>query len=184
MISKRGGVDQEMTLDFLVEVFNRTVRGLREKCEVWGHSCWGNPSQQRMFATNQSYKPSLELYNKCDADVLTFETCTSGGMDLEAIGKSITAKKIAIGVIDHHTLQVETPDQVAAFIRRALEFIPAERLVISSDCGMGREGMSRKHAFFKMVALVQGTNIVRRELGFPEAQARAADPRFSLALSG
>ena len=184
LLGLRGGVDQEMTLDFLVEVFNRTVRGLREKCEVWGHSCWGNPSQQRMFATNQSYKPSLELYNKCDADVLTFETCTSGGMDLEAIGKSITAKKIAIGVIDHHTLQVETPDQVAAFIRRALEFIPAERLVISSDCGMGREGMSRKHAFFKMVALVQGTNIVRRELGFPEAQARAADPRFSLALSG
>jgi len=88
-----------------------------------------------------------------------------------AIGKTITGKKIAIGVIDHHTLQVETPDEVAAFIRRALEFIPAERLVISSDCGMGREGMSRKHAFFKMVALVQGTNIVRRELGFPKRKA-------------
>jgi 5-methyltetrahydropteroyltriglutamate--homocysteine methyltransferase len=184
LLGLRGGVDQEMTLEFLVEVFNRTVRGLRAKCEVWGHSCWGNPSQQRMFATNQSYKSSLALYNQCDADVLTFETCTSGGMDLEAIGKTITGKKIAIGVIDHHTLQVETPDEVAAFIRRALEFIPAERLVISSDCGMGREGMSRKHAFFKMVALVQGTNIVRRELGFPEAQSRAADPRFSLALLG
>ena len=184
LLGLRGGVDQEMTLEFLVEVFNRTVRGLRSKCEVWGHSCWGNPSQQRMFATNQSYKASLGLYNQLDADVVTFETCTSGGMDLEAIGKTITGKKIAIGVIDHHTLQVETPDEIAAFIRRALEFIPAERLVISSDCGMGREGMSRKHAFFKMVALVQGTNIVRRELGFPEAQARAADPRFSLALLG
>lgn len=184
LLGLRGGVDAEMSLEFLVEVFNRTVRGLRAKCEVWGHSCWGNPSQQRMFASNQSYKPSLALYNQCDADVLTFETCTSGGMDLEAIGKTITGKKIAIGVIDHHTLQVETPDEVAAFIRRALEFIPAERLVISSDCGMGREGMSRKHAFFKMAALVQGTNIVRRELGFPEAQCRAADPRYSLTLQG
>ncbi len=184
LLGLRGGVDAEMSLEFLVEVFNRTVRGLRTKCEVWGHSCWGNPSQQRMFATNQSYKPSLALYNQCDADVLTFETCTSGGMDLEAIGKTITGKKIAIGVIDHHTLQVETPDEVAAFIRRALEFIPAERLVISSDCGMGREGMSRKHAFFKMAALVQGTNIVRRELGLPEAACRAADPRYSLAIIG
>ncbi len=184
LLGLRGGVDAEMTLDFLVEVFNRTVRGLRDKCEVWGHSCWGNPSQQRMFASNQSYKPSLELYNRCDADVLTFETCTSGGMDLEAIGKTITAKKIAIGVIDHHTLQVETPDQVASMIRKALEYIPPERLVISSDCGMGREGMSRKHAFFKMVALVQGTNLVRRELKLPEAECRAADPRFSLTLSG
>jgi 5-methyltetrahydropteroyltriglutamate--homocysteine methyltransferase len=180
----RGAVDQELTLDFFVEVFNRTVRGLRDKCEVWGHSCWGNPSQQRMFATNQSYKPALGHYNKCDADVLTFETCTSGGMDLEAIGKEITGKKIAIGVIDHHTLQVETAEEVAAMIRRALKSIPAERLVISSDCGMGREGMSRKHAFFKMVALVQGTNIVRRELGLPEADCRAADPRFSLTMQG
>jgi 5-methyltetrahydropteroyltriglutamate--homocysteine methyltransferase len=184
LLGLRGGVDAEMTLEFLVEVFNRTVRGLRSKCEVWGHSCWGNPSQQRMFATNQTYKPSLALYNQCDADVLTFETCTSGGMDLEAIGKEITGKKIAIGVIDHHTLQVETPAEVAAFIRRALEFIPVERLVISSDCGMGREGMSRKHAFFKMVALVQGTNIIRRELGLPEATSRAADPRYSLTLTG
>ena len=49
---------------------------------------------------------------------------------------------------------------------------------------MGREGMSRKHAFFKMVALVQGTNLVRRELGLPEAECRAADPRYSLTLNG
>ncbi|HVA12326.1 MAG TPA: cobalamin-independent methionine synthase II family protein [Stellaceae bacterium] len=184
LLGLRGGVDQEMTLDFMVDVFNHTVRGLRDKAEVWGHSCWGNPSQQRMFASNQSYKSSLEYYDRCDADVLTFETCTSGGMDLEAIGKTITGKKIAIGVIDHHTLQVETPDDVAALIRRALKWIPPERLVISSDCGMGREGMSRKHAFFKMVALVEGTNLVRRELGLPEAECRAADPRYSLTLSG
>ena len=41
---------------------------------------------------------------------MTFETCASGGMDLEAIGREITGKKMAIGVIDHHTLQVETPE--------------------------------------------------------------------------
>jgi 5-methyltetrahydropteroyltriglutamate--homocysteine methyltransferase len=69
---------------------------------------------------------------------------------------------------------------VAALIRRALKSIPAERLVITWDCGMGREGMSRKHAFYKMVAMVRGTNIVRRELGLPEADALAADPHFSL----
>ncbi len=73
-------------------------------------------------------------------------------------------------MIDHHTLQVESPDEVAAQIRAALKFIPPERLVISSDCGMGREGMSRRHAYYKMVSLVLGTNMVRKELGFPEAQ--------------
>jgi 5-methyltetrahydropteroyltriglutamate--homocysteine methyltransferase len=133
-----------------------------------------------MFAKAPSYAPALEALDRCDADIITFETCASGGMDLEAIGQRIKSKKVAIGVIDHHTLQVETPDDVADLIRRALKHIPAERLVIASDCGMGREGMSRRHAYFKMVALVLGTNIVRRELGLPEAECLAADETYTL----
>ena len=73
-------------------------------------------------------------------------------------------------MIDHHTLQVERPEEVAAQIRAALKHIPAERLMISTDCGMGREGMSRRHAFYKAVSIVLGTNIVRKEIGVPEAQ--------------
>ena len=165
---------------FLLDVFRNTVKGLRGKTEVWAHTCWGNPFQQRMFAEVQSYGPALEAMNELDADVITFESCSSGGMDLEAIGKAITKPKIAIGVIDHHTLQIERAEDVAAHIRRALKHIPAERLVICSDCGMGRGGMSRRHAFFKMVAMVEGTNMVRRELGLPQAPCLAADPRLSL----
>jgi 5-methyltetrahydropteroyltriglutamate--homocysteine methyltransferase len=135
-----------------------------------------------MFDHVQSYRPALDLLAQVDADVITFESCSSGGIDLAAIGAAITDKKIAIGVIDHHTLQVERPEEVASHIRHALKHIPAERLVISSDCGMGREGMSRRHAQYKMVALVQGTNIVRRELGLPEAPCLAADERFSLVV--
>ena len=48
-------------------------------------------------------------------------------MDLEAFGKIITDKKICIGVIDHHSLQVERPEEIAEHIRRALKHIPAER---------------------------------------------------------
>ncbi len=60
--------------EFMLEVFNNTVRGLRDKTEVWCHTCWGNPSQQRMFAEVQSYKPALKILNKVDADVITFES--------------------------------------------------------------------------------------------------------------
>ena len=97
-----------------------------------------------------------------------------------AIGETITDRKVAVGVIDHHTLQVERPEEVADFIRKALKHIPAERLVLSSDCGMGREGMSRRHAFYKMVALVQGVNVVKKELGLPVTESLAADPQWSL----
>ena len=177
---QRGG-GALLGVQFFVDVFNKTVRGLRELTEVWAHTCWGNPAQQRLFATNQSYASALPYLNQLDVDVLTFECCTNGGMDLEAIGRTITDKKIAIGVVDHRNLQVERPEQVADLIRRALKHIPAERLVLSSDCGFGREGMSRRIAFHKMVAIVRGANLVSRELGLPEAVCLAADPRYALA---
>ncbi len=183
LLAVRNIVDSVINPKLMAEVFNRTVKGLRAKTEVWAHSCWGNPSAQRMFGTVQTYKPALETYNTVDADVITFESSASGGIDLEAIGKTITEKKICIGVIDHHTLQVERPEDVAAQIRAALKYIPAERLVISTDCGMGREGMSRRHAFYKTVSIVLGTNMVRKELGAPEAKILAADERYSLVVA-
>ena len=93
-----------------------------------------------------------------------------------AIGKD---KKIAIGVISHRSLQVETPEEVADDIRRALELIDAGRLILSSDCGFGRQGISRKHAFYKMVSLVRGANIVRRELGLDEVSVLAEQANLS-----
>ena len=182
LLSVRKIVDDVINPAFSVDVFNRTVKGLRAKTEVWCHTCWGNPSQQRMFKDVQSYQSALEMLNKVDADVITFESVSAGGADLEAFGKIITGKKIAIGVIDHHSLQVERPEEIADHIRRALKFIPAERLVISSDCGMGREGMSRRHAYYKIVSLVLGANMVRKELGLPQAECLAADGRYSLVV--
>ena len=180
LLAAKGLTDDILNPEFMVEVFNNTVKGLRDKTEIWCHTCWGNPAQQRIVAANPTYKPALEALDRVDADIITFECCSQGGADLEAIGQHFSDRKIAIGVVDHHTLQVETPDEVAATIRSALEHIPAERLVLASDCGMGREGMSRRHAFHKMVSIVLGANIVRRELGLEEAACLAADPRFSL----
>jgi 5-methyltetrahydropteroyltriglutamate--homocysteine methyltransferase len=180
MVPVRGKAFGKLDTGDLVEIFNNTVKGLRAKTEVWCHTCWGNPSQQRIFREVQSYKPTLDALARVDVDAITFETCSSGPGDLEGIGQAIKDKKIVIGVIDHHTLQVERPDEIAALIRQALKHVPADRLIISSDCGMGREGMGRRHASYKMVSMVLGTNIVRKEIGVPEAPCLAADPRYSL----
>ena len=178
-LRRRPGVEALDTA-FFIEVFNNTVRGLRELTEVWCHSCWGNTAQQSMFTQPQSYGPALEALNELDADVLTFECASNAGMDLALIGAAIGKdKKVAIGVVDHRNLQVESPEQVAALLRSALEHIEPQRLVVSSDCGFGREGMTRRIAFYKMVAIVGGTNIVRRELGLPQAPCRAADPAYA-----
>ena len=152
--------------------------GLRRKCEVWCHTCWGSPAAQRVASRDQSYKEALPYLDQLDVDVITFEGAFNRGMDFEHFGTMISKdKKVALGVISHRTLQVERPEEVADLIRRALEHIEPERLILSSDCGFGRQSMSRMHAFYKMVALVRGANIVRRELGLPEAYVPGADPR-------
>ena len=180
LLAAKGLVDNVLTPYFMVEVFNVSVRGLRSKTEVWCHTCWGNPAAQRLFAKQPSYAPALSDLSRLDADAITFECASANGMDLEAIGKAIKNQKVCVGVVDHHVLQVETPDQVADLIRRALRHVPADRLILASDCGMGREGMSRRHAFYKMVSIVRGTNMVRRELGLAEAPCLAADDRYSM----
>ncbi len=163
-----------------VEVFNREVDGLRDKTEIWAHTCWGNPLAQRVEVV-QDYTPGLSYLNALDVDVITFETASDEGENLEAIAKAIGKdKKVAIGAIHHRSLEIERPEQVANLVRRAATLIGPERLIISSDCGFGRQGMSRMHAFFKMVSLRLGVNIVRKELGLEEIPSLAADPRFAL----
>jgi len=164
-----------------VEAFNVEVKGLRERCEVWCHTCWGSPAAQRVTSQDQSYKVALPYFDQLNVDVITVEAAFNKGLDLEHFGSMISKdKKIALGVISHRSLQVERPEEIADFIRRALKYIEPERLILTSDCGFGRQSMSRMHAFYKMVALVRGTNIVRKELGLPEVYIPAADPKLSM----
>ena len=75
---------------------------------------------------------------------------------------------------------MELPDDIATLIRKALEHIEPERLLLSSDCGFGRQGMSRTHAYYKMIAMVRGANIVKRELGLPETDIPAGTEKYAL----
>ena len=164
-----------------VAAFNREVAGLRAKTEVWCHTCWGSPAAQRVASRDQSYKPALPYFNELDVDVITFEGAFNRGMDFEAIGKTIKKdKKIALGVISHRTLQVERAEEIAELIRLALKWIEPERLILTSDCGFGRQGISRMHAFYKMVALTRATNMVRKEVGVEQAYVPATDMKLSM----
>jgi 5-methyltetrahydropteroyltriglutamate--homocysteine methyltransferase len=166
-------------LEFLTEAFKRQLTGV--DAEIWVHTCWGNPNQQRVYWEPPSYERALPYLLQLHADVITFECASINGRDLPLFAKYPTDKKIGIGVVNHCTTVVELPEHVARLIRKALEYIPPGRLMITTDCGFGREGLSRRIAYYKCVSLVEGTNIVRRELGLPEARVRAADPRLYFA---
>ena len=166
-------------LEFYTEAVNREIAGVNT--EIWLHTCWGNPNQQPLHWDRPSYERSLPYLLATDADVLTLECASTNGRDLPLLAKHRTDKKIAIGVVNHSTAAVEPPEVVADLIRRALEYVPPERLVLSTDCGFGREGLARRIAFYKSVAINLGANIVRRELKLPEVEIPAADPRFTFA---
>jgi 5-methyltetrahydropteroyltriglutamate--homocysteine methyltransferase len=162
---------------FMIECYNREVKDL-DDVEIWIHTCWGNPNMQRVIE-NDSYRESFQLYlEACRGDVWTLEMKDRGMREIELFAplKGKLSKKICIGAVSHRTLQVENAEEVAASIRTALKYIPAEQLIVSSDCGFGRQGCNRDIAFFKTAAIAQGTNIIRRELGLPETPARASDP--------
>jgi 5-methyltetrahydropteroyltriglutamate--homocysteine methyltransferase len=159
---------------------NHELSGL-EKAEVWVHTCWGNPMMQRVF-DRTSYANALEIYlDRVNCDVLTLEMKDRGMAELELLGnwKGKTKKKFALGVVSHRTLNADTPVEVANEIRKALKYVNLENLVVTSDCGYGRQGANRLVAFYKTAATAQGANIVRREHGLPETYVPCADPRLS-----
>ncbi len=164
---------------FMLEAFNREVQGL-DDVELWIHTCWGNPNMQRVIE-NDSYKESFQLYLEgCRGDVWTIETKDRNFREIELFApfKGKLKKKICVGVVSHRRLQVEQPQEIADSVRQALKHIAPEQLILSSDCGFGRQGCNRDIAFFKAAAIAQGVNTVRRELGLPESQPRSADPRL------
>jgi 5-methyltetrahydropteroyltriglutamate--homocysteine methyltransferase len=170
------GADSE-EVKFMLEAFNREVQGL-DDVELWIHTCWGNPNMQRVI-DNDSYRASFELYmHACKGDVWTVEMTDRDFREIDLFGalKGRLPKKVCIGAVSHRSLQVDSPEEVAGRIRRALEHVDPKQLIISSDCGFGRQGGNRDIAFFKSTALAQGCNIVRRELGAPETYVPAADP--------
>jgi 5-methyltetrahydropteroyltriglutamate--homocysteine methyltransferase len=68
-----------------------------------------------------------------------------------------------VGIIDVKSYYIEPPEEIAARVRRCLEFAPAERLAFAPDCGLSQT--ARWAARQKLANMVAGVRIVRRELG-------------------
>jgi 5-methyltetrahydropteroyltriglutamate--homocysteine methyltransferase len=74
----------------------------------------------------------------------------------------LAGKTIMLGVIDLSDMRIETPEQVATRIRRALPFTDPRNIIVCTDCGM--KYLPRDVAYGKMKAMVDGASIVRQEL--------------------
>jgi 5-methyltetrahydropteroyltriglutamate--homocysteine methyltransferase len=121
------------------------------------HMCFGYGKHVADKPTGYSF---LEELDDCAADQISLE-CAQPKLD-PAILTVLPSKTILLGVLDLRDTTVETPEQVAARIRAALQYVPAERLVIAPDCGF--KYLPRDVSFAKLKSMVEGRDIIRTEL--------------------
>jgi 5-methyltetrahydropteroyltriglutamate--homocysteine methyltransferase len=146
----------EMARAYGLEALNRALDGVVGETVV--HICFGYAAIIHGRPEGYSFLPELA---GCTAHAISIETAQSG-LDCSVL-KTLPDKRILLGVIDLSTAAVETPDEIAARIRRALPHCPAERIIVAPDCGL--KYLPRESAFAKIKSLVAGAAIVREEIG-------------------
>ena len=140
---------------FGVAALNRALEGVKGTTVV--HICFGYAALVAGRPEGYSFLPELE---QTPAQQVSIETAQSK-LDCSVLQK-LPSKTILLGVLDLSTHDIETPEAVAARIRRALPFISPDRLIIAPDCGL--KYLPRNVAFGKMKAMADGAAIVRNEL--------------------
>jgi 5-methyltetrahydropteroyltriglutamate--homocysteine methyltransferase len=121
------------------------------------HICFGYAAIIHVRPEGYSFLPELA---NAPVQQISIETAQSN-LDCSVLEK-LPGKTIILGVLDLSDMTVETPETVAARIRRALPHVPAERIVVAPDCGL--KYLPRDVAFGKMCAMVEGAAIVRAEI--------------------
>jgi 5-methyltetrahydropteroyltriglutamate--homocysteine methyltransferase len=148
-----------------IRALERAAEGLR--CTTAVHICYGYGIKANiewkgsLGAEWLQYEQTFPVLAASRIDQVSLE-CRNARVPLRLL-KLLAGKDVLVGAIDVATNEVETPEQVAAVIEGALEFVPAERLFPCTNCGMAP--MSRDVAAAKLAALGQGAVLARRRLG-------------------
>lgn len=140
---------------FGVAAINRALDGVKGTTAV--HLCFGYAARVKDKPSGYSFLPELE---GTTADQISIETAEAK-LDCSMLAQ-LPSKQVVVGVIDLQDMTVETPAVIAERIRRAMAYVPPERIVLAPDCGM--KYLPRDVAFGKLKAMVDGAALVRGTL--------------------
>jgi 5-methyltetrahydropteroyltriglutamate--homocysteine methyltransferase len=145
----------EPAKEYAVEAIDRALEGIEGETVL--HTCFG---YAHIVHDRPDGYPFLRELNDCAATHLSLEAAQP---NLEpGVLRELPDKSIVLGVLDLGSSEAETAEDVADRIRRALEVVGPERLVLGPDCGM--KYLSRDLAFRKLEAMVAGARLVEEEL--------------------
>jgi 5-methyltetrahydropteroyltriglutamate--homocysteine methyltransferase len=148
-----------------IEALHRAIDGVRAKSAV--HICYGygiaaNITWKATLGTEwRQYEKFFPALAKSRIDQVSLE-CINSHVPMSVL-KLLDGKDVLIGVIDVATDTIETPEQVAAVIAQASDYVPKDKIIPCTNCGMAP--MRREVAAKKLEALAQGAALARQRLG-------------------
>jgi 5-methyltetrahydropteroyltriglutamate--homocysteine methyltransferase len=145
----------EPAREYGVRAINRALEHARGTTAV--HLCFGYAAIIHDRPSGYSFLPELAA---CDCDQISVETAQSG-LDCSVLA-ALDGKTIILGVLDLNDTTVESQETVIARVRRALAYVPAERLILAPDCGM--KYLPRDAAFGKLTSMTAAAARLRAEL--------------------
>lgn len=141
-----------------VELISRAVDGVGAKLGM--HMCFGNFRGRAVG--KRRYEPLFPHILECPIHQFVLEFASREMAEIDLWKRFPNDRELAIGIVDVKNYYIETPEDVADRIREALRYVAPEKLSIVPDCGFSQT--ARWAAFRKLVSMVRGTQIVRREL--------------------
>ena len=145
-----------------VKIFSETVKPIVGRCRLSTHLCFGN-YKGRAVAPRR-YAPLFPVFFELPVNEIHLEMASREFAEIELVEE--IAKRgidVAVGIIDVKNYYVETPADVADRVRLCLKYAPADQLSFAPDCGLSQT--ARWAARQKLINMVQGVAIVRKELG-------------------
>ena len=150
--------------DWGISALERAAEGLA--CKTAVHICYGygikaNTDWKKTLGSQwRQYEETFPLLQKSRIDQVSLE-CHNSRVPMELIGL-LAGKDVLAGAIDVTTNAIETPEEVAATLRKALQYVAPEKLYACTNCGM--VPLARSVARGKLKALTAGAALVRAEL--------------------
>ncbi|GGF63148.1 methionine synthase [Alteromonas lipolytica] len=150
--------------DWGIAALERAIEGL--KCETVVHICYGygikaNTDWKKTLGSEwRQYEEIFPKLQQSAIDIISLE-CHNSHVPMELM-ELVRGKKVMVGAIDVASNTIETPEQVADTLRKALQYVDADKLYPCTNCGMAP--LSREVATAKLRALAAGAELVRREL--------------------
>lgn len=145
---------------WFVDIFNRTIEPIRNRCRISTHLCFGNFKGRPVGY--RSIKPMLPDFLYLNVDEIHIEMANREFSELELLAVFAEKMHVAVGVIDVKNYYIETPADVEERIKRCLKYVPAEKLSVAPDCGLSQT--ARWAARLKLANMVKGAQLVRQQL--------------------